>query len=232
MGCTAMGGLGMALGESGPAASRDHCDGDVLDGARQLATIGPSSRRTSRRLVCIGQRGSCRDRMQPTRRRGSIRRHGKVGGFKQVVAAERYRGSRYAYGLLHNGDGPLFIHASVGRRSTRRIITTRDAMGEAPVFSRRRQESDVLISYPSPERGGSREARGWGQSRYVRQPTRLAGASPPIPLRGMDKEDQSLRLGAEKRDTCPTCRSRPKHRCRSPQAVPGKHIAARSASRA
>ena len=130
MGTTAMVGLGLALARPDRRVAVITGDGDMLMGMGSLATIGVKQP-DNLSIVVLDNRHYSATGMQPSHTAAGIdlagtaescrfRRIDRVMGMDNVAAMR---------GLLHTGQGPIFIHARVEADDQPRIIPSRDGYG-------------------------------------------------------------------------------------------------------
>jgi thiamine pyrophosphate-dependent acetolactate synthase large subunit-like protein len=130
MGCTAMVGLGLALARADRRVVVITGDGDVLMALGSLATIG-SKQPQNLAIVCIDNAVYAATGMQPTATGAGcdLAATARSCGFAQVVAPTIVDEAASVRKLLHEGRGPVFVHARVGTERHERIIPTRDGYG-------------------------------------------------------------------------------------------------------
>ena len=130
MGCTAIVGLGLALARPDRRVAVITGDGDVLMALGSLATIG-SKQPKNLTIVCIDNAVYAATGMQPTATGAGcdLAATARSCGFKQVVAPVKIDEVAGVRTLLHEGQGPAFVHARVGTQKHERVIPTRDGYG-------------------------------------------------------------------------------------------------------
>jgi thiamine pyrophosphate-dependent acetolactate synthase large subunit-like protein len=130
MGCTAMVGLGLALARPDRRVAVITGDGDVLMALGSLATIAAKQPKNLS-IVCIDNAVYAATGMQPTATGAGcdLAATARSCGFLQVAAPTDIAEADTLRPLLHEGDGPLFIHARVGTQKHERIVPTRDGYG-------------------------------------------------------------------------------------------------------
>ena len=127
MGTTAMVGLGLALARPDRRVAVITGDGDILMGMGSLATIGVKQP-DNLSVVCLDNRHYSATGMQPSHTAAGIDLAGTAEScrFKRVERVSAVDSAAAMRGLLHTGQGPIFIHAKVEADDQKRIIPSRD----------------------------------------------------------------------------------------------------------
>ena len=117
LGCTPMVGLGLALAKPTRRVAVITGDGDVLMALGSLATIGVKQPKNLS-IVCLDNGHHSASGMQPSATSSGIDLGDTARACKlKVVAVDDLKGAGELRKMLHAGDGPLFIHARVDRKS-------------------------------------------------------------------------------------------------------------------
>jgi thiamine pyrophosphate-dependent acetolactate synthase large subunit-like protein len=129
MGSTAMVGLGLALARPDRRVCVITGDGDVLMGMGSLATIGVKQP-GNLSLVVLDNRHYGATGMQPSHTAAGIdlAKAAEACRFTRVLAVSELDAADEVRGLLHGGQGPIFIHARVAADDQKRIIPSRDGI--------------------------------------------------------------------------------------------------------
>ena len=130
MGCTAMVGLGLALARPDRRVAVITGDGDVLMALGSLATIG-SKQPKNLSIVCLDNAVYAATGMQPTATGSGVdlAATARSCGFPAVLTADDLGAADAVRKLMHEGQGPIFIHARVDSARLPRVIPTRDGYG-------------------------------------------------------------------------------------------------------
>jgi len=130
MGCTAMVGLGLAMARADRRVAVITGDGDVLMALGSLATIG-AKQPPNLSIVCLDNSHYAATGMQPsaTASGTDLAAVARGCGFRNVIAVAGLDDAEAVRDRIHNGTGPLFVHARVATTSQPRIIPTRDGYG-------------------------------------------------------------------------------------------------------
>jgi thiamine pyrophosphate-dependent acetolactate synthase large subunit-like protein len=127
MGGAAMIGLGLASAQPERRVAVMTGDGDMLMGLGSLATIGVKQPRNL--AIVVLDNGSYGETgMQPSHTQAGIDlvAMARACRFQQVRAASHLEDADEIRGLLHAGEGPIFIAARVKPEDTPRILPLRD----------------------------------------------------------------------------------------------------------
>jgi len=129
MGSTAMVGLGLALARPDRRVAVITGDGDVLMGMGSLATIG-AKQPANLSLVVLDNRHYGATGMQPSHTAAGIdlAKAAEACRFRRVRAVSELDSADEVRKLLHNGEGPIFVHARVEADDQKRIIPSRDGI--------------------------------------------------------------------------------------------------------
>jgi thiamine pyrophosphate-dependent acetolactate synthase large subunit-like protein len=129
MGSTAMVGLGLALARPDRRVAVITGDGDVLMGMGSLATIGVKQP-SNLSLVVLDNRHYGATGMQPSHTAAGIdlAKAAEACKFARVLAVSELDSADEVRGLLHGGQGPIFVHARVAADDQKRIIPSRDGI--------------------------------------------------------------------------------------------------------
>jgi thiamine pyrophosphate-dependent acetolactate synthase large subunit-like protein len=126
MGSTAMVGLGLALARPDRRVAVITGDGDVLMGLGSLATIGVKQP-GNLSVVCIDNRHYSATGMQPSATAAGIDLAGTAQSCRlHVERVSTLDSAAKMRGLLHTGQGPIFIHAKVQADDQKRVFPSRD----------------------------------------------------------------------------------------------------------
>lgn len=127
MGSTAMVGLGLALARPDRRVAVITGDGDMLMGLGSLATIGVKQP-GNLAIVVLDNRHYSATGMQPSHTGAGIDLAGTAQAcqFQQVERVSALDRAPAMRDLLHNGHGPIFIHAQVEADDQKRIMPSRD----------------------------------------------------------------------------------------------------------
>jgi thiamine pyrophosphate-dependent acetolactate synthase large subunit-like protein len=130
MGCTAMVGLGLALARPDRRVAVITGDGDVLMALGSLATIGVKQPKNLA-IVCLDNAVYAATGMQPSATGAGIdlAATAKSCRFAQVTSVSELDAAAEVRTLLHQGQGPVFVHARVSAEKLPRVIPTRDGHG-------------------------------------------------------------------------------------------------------
>ena len=131
MGCTPMVGLGLALARPDRRVAVITGDGDMLMGAGQPRDHRRQAAEKSDRDRLLDNGHYSASGMQPSAhlRGHRSRRRGGVPVAGRIVSTTGIAPTSCAT-LLHSGEGPLFIHARVDADDQKRIIPSRDGLGD------------------------------------------------------------------------------------------------------
>ena len=127
MGGTAMIGLGLALARPDRRVAVITGDGDMLMGIGSLATIGVKAPKNLAIVVLdnahYGETG-----MQPSHTRAGVDLVAVACAcrFRDARAMARIEQAAEVRALLHDGEGPIFISASIKPEDTARVLPLRD----------------------------------------------------------------------------------------------------------
>src|SRR5207237_9505307 len=110
LGCTPMVGLGLALALPGRRIAVITGDGDVLMALGSLATIGVKQPKNLS-IVCLDNGHHSASGMQPSATSAGVDLGDAARACKlKVVAVDDLKRTDELRMMLHEGDGPLFIH--------------------------------------------------------------------------------------------------------------------------
>jgi thiamine pyrophosphate-dependent acetolactate synthase large subunit-like protein len=127
MGGTAMIGLGLALAQPSRRVVVLTGDGDMLMGIGSLATIGVRKPRNLSIVVLDNERYG-ETGMQHSHTSAGVDLPGVAAacGFAEVRLLSDMSEARSARDLLHDADGPVYVHAKIRRDDVPRVLPTRD----------------------------------------------------------------------------------------------------------
>src|SRR3954454_23307949 len=126
LGCTPMVGLGLALAQPTRRVAVITGDGDVLMALGSLATIGVKQPQNLS-IVCLDNGHYSATGMQPSATSAGVDLGAAAAACRlHVEAVADLSRADELRGLLHSGEGPIFIHARVDADDQKRIIPSRD----------------------------------------------------------------------------------------------------------
>jgi thiamine pyrophosphate-dependent acetolactate synthase large subunit-like protein len=128
LGSTPVAGLGLALARPDRRVAVITGDGDVLIALGSLATIGVKQPKNLS-IVCLDNGHYSASGMQPSATRAGVDLGEAARACKlRVEAVSDLSRADELRSLLHNGQGPIFIHARVDADDQTRVIPSRDGV--------------------------------------------------------------------------------------------------------